>query len=63
MKKLKIMIKPENRGKFTKYCKRLGYSGVTNECIKRAIAKARKTHNITLLKRAIFAANARKWKK
>jgi len=28
-----IKIKPENKGKFTNYCKGLGMSSVTAECI------------------------------
>lgn len=51
----KIHIKKENRGKFTSYCG----GKVTNECIRRAKASG----NPTLVKRATFAANARKWNK
>jgi hypothetical protein len=51
----KIYIKKENRGKFTDYCG----GKVTNECIRRAKASG----NPKLVKRATFAANARKWKK
>ena len=51
----KIYIKKENRGKFTDYCG----GKVTNECIKRAKASG----NSKLVKRATFAANARKWHK
>lgn len=50
----KIHIKKENRGKFTKYC----HGKVTDECIR----KAKASGNPTLVKRATFAANARKWK-
>lgn len=50
----KIYIKKKNRGKFTEYCG----GKVTNECIQ----KAKKSKNPKLRKRAIFAANARKWK-
>ena len=49
-----IHIKPENKGKFTKYC----HGKVTDECIR----KAKASGNPTLVKRATFAANARKWK-
>jgi hypothetical protein len=49
-----IHIKPKNRGKFTKYC----HGKVTDECIR----KAKASGNPTLVKRATFAANARKWK-
>lgn len=51
----KIYIKKENRGKFTDYCG----GKVTNECIRRAKASGNKK----LVKRATFAANARKWHK
>lgn len=49
----KIHIKPENRGKFTKYCG----GKVTSECI----ARGKRSSNPTIRKRATFAANARKW--
>ena len=49
-----IHIKKKNRGKFTEYCG----GKVTNSCI----AKAKASGNPTLVKRATFAANARKWK-
>ena len=50
----KIHIKKKNRGKFTDYCG----GKVTNACI----ARAKASGNPTLVKRATFAANARKWK-
>lgn len=50
----KIYIKPENRGKFTKYCG----GKVTSECI----AKGKRSSDPAIRKRATFAANARKWK-
>ena len=50
----KIYIKKKNRGKFTAYCG----GNVTSACI----AKAKASGNPTLVKRATFAANARKWK-
>ena len=50
----KIHIKKKNRGKFTDYCG----GKVTDSCIRRAKASG----NPTLVKRATFAANARKWK-
>ena len=50
----KIHIKKKNRGKFTAYCG----GNVTSSCI----AKAKASGNPTLVKRATFAANARKWK-
>ena len=49
-----IKIKSKNIGKFTKYCD----GKVTQTCID----KAKKSNNQTLIKRAIFAENARKWK-
>ena len=49
-----IHIKKKNRGKFTEYCG----GKVTDACIRRAKASG----NPTLVKRATFAANARKWK-
>jgi hypothetical protein len=49
-----IHIKKKNRGKFTDYCG----GRVTDSCIRRAKASG----NPTLVKRATFAANARKWK-
>lgn len=48
-----IHIKPENRGKFTKYCG----GKVTSECI----ARGKRSSNPAVRKRATFAANARKW--
>ena len=50
-----IHIKKKNRGKFTDYCG----GNVTQECINRA----KKSGNKTLIKRATFAENARKWNK
>ena len=50
----KIHIKKKNRGKFTDYCG----GNVTSACI----AKAKASGNPTLVKRATFADNARKWK-
>ena len=51
----KIHIKKKNRGKFTEYCG----GKVTDECIRRA----KTSGNPTLVKRATFAANVRKWNK
>lgn len=50
----KIHIKPENRGKFTKYCG----GKVTSECI----AKGKRSSDPTVRKRATFAQNVRKFK-
>lgn len=52
--KPKIHIKKSNEGKFTSYCG----GKVTDECIN----KAKQSGNPKLVKRATFAANARKWK-
>lgn len=49
----RIHIKPENRGKFTKYCG----GKVTSKCI----AKGKRSSDPAVRKRATFAANARKW--
>ncbi len=54
LKKGGIHIKKKNRGKFTEYCG----GEVTDACIKRAKASG----NPKLVKRAVFAENARKWK-
>jgi len=56
-KKNPIYIKPENKGKFSQYCKGLGLSGVTHECI----AKGKKSKSPAVKKRAVFADNARSW--
>lgn len=50
----KIHIKPENRGKFTKYCG----GKVTSECI----ARGKRSSDPAVRKRAVFAQNARKFK-
>lgn len=50
----KIHIKKKNRGKFTAYCG----GNVTSACI----AKAKRSGNPTLVKRATFADNARHFK-
>ena len=48
-----IKIKPQNRGKFTDYCG----GKVTSECIQ----KGKNSSDPKIVKRATFAANARKW--
>lgn len=50
-----IHIKEKNKGSFTKYCN----GKVTQACID----KAKKSGNKKLIKKAVFAENARKWKK
>ena len=47
-----IHIKPENKGKFTEYCR----GKVTAECI----AKGKRSNDPKIRKRATFADNARK---
>lgn len=49
--KVEINIKPENEGKFTKYCG----GKVTNECIEKGLA----SKDPAVRKRAQFAKNAR----
>lgn len=49
-----IHIKKSNKGKFTEYCG----GNVTEECI----ARGKRSSSPAVRKRAIFAANARKWK-
>lgn len=50
-----IHIKKKNKGKFTKYCN----GKVTQKCID----KAKRSGNPTLVKRATFAENSRRWSK
>lgn len=50
-----IHIKKKNRGKFRQYCG----GEVTDKCIQ----KAKKSGNSKLVKRAVFAQNARGWSK
>lgn len=50
----KIHIKESQKGSFTKYCK----GKVTNECIQ----KGKNSPNPKIRKKAVFAANSRKWK-
>lgn len=53
MNKSGIHIKEKNKGKFTLYCKRKGFKGVTSKCI----SLAKKSGSSTLVKRATFAQN------
>ena len=53
----KVEIKEENVGKFTRYCKRKGFNGVTTECI----MMGKRSKNAGVRKMAVFAENARKW--
>lgn len=54
-----IKVKPENKGKFTKYCKSKGHGSVTNECIEEGLA----SKSAGVRKQANFARNARSWNK
>lgn len=54
-----INIKKENRGKFTQYCIAKGFESVTKECI----SEGKSSKNKLTKKRAVFADNARKFKK
>jgi len=54
-----ISIDPKNVGKFTDYCKSLGLSGVTQECID----KGKASKNSKVRKRAVFADNAKRFDK
>ncbi len=56
-KKSGIKIKKSQVGSFTAYCKRLGFGGVTTECIRRGL----KSKDPGIRKKANFAKNARKW--
>jgi hypothetical protein len=58
-KKSGIKIKPSKRGTFTAWCKRQGYNGVTQECIRAGL----NSKSAAIRKKANFARNARKWNK
>jgi len=53
LKKGGIFIKPENKGKFTAYCKDKGYKGVTKQCV----SEGKKSPDPAVRKRAVFAQN------
>ena len=55
---MSIEIKPENKGKFTKYCKDKWYKSVTQECIEEGLA----SNSAAVNKRAQFAKNAKSFK-
>ena len=57
-KKSGIHIKPENKGKFTKYCKSKGHDSVTDTCISEGLA----SKSVAVRKRANFAKNAKTFK-
>lgn len=50
----KIHIKKKNRGSFTRWCN----GKVTEECIRRG----KNSSNPAIRKKAVFAANSRRWK-
>jgi len=54
-----IKIKPENKGKFTEYCKSKGHGSVTDTCISEGLA----SKSVAVRKRANFARNAQSWNK
>lgn len=58
-KKNRIDIRESNRGKFTDYCKGLGYSGVTDDCIR----QGKKSESKGVRAMATFAMNAKSWNK
>lgn len=53
-----INIKKSKEGSFTAWCKRQGFNGVTEECIRKGLASS----NPAIRKKANFARNARKFK-
>lgn len=57
-KKDTIHIKKSHEGKFTNWCERKGYDGVTNSCIEEGLAS--KMANVRAM--AQFASNAKKFK-
>jgi hypothetical protein len=54
-----INIKPENKGKFTKYCKSKGHDSVTGACIEEGLA----SKSAAVRKRANFAKVSKSWNK
>ena len=57
MAKSKIKIKKSKEGSFTAWCKRKGFGGVTQGCIKAGLAAGG-----AIAKKANFAKSARGWK-
>lgn len=58
-KKKKIKIKESAKGSFTAWCKRQGFGGVTQACIRKGLS----SDNPDIRKKANFARNSRKWRK
>ena len=56
---MEIKIKKSKIGSFTEYCKRKGYHKVTKKCIE----EGKRSKSKAIRKKAVFAENARKWKK
>lgn len=59
-KKSKIRIKPQNKGKFTRWAKRHGYKSV--QAAASAVLKNKSKYGPGVIKMANFARNASKWK-
>lgn len=57
MEKPKIKIKETNKGKFTEYCKRKGYEGVTSKCEEEGLA----SRLSEVRKMAQFSKNSKEW--
>lgn len=53
-----IHIKPSHKGRFTSWCEKHGYNGVTAECK----SASKRSDNMSVRKQATFADNAGKWK-
>lgn len=58
-KKPQIKIKPENKGKFNRYCKSKGYKSVTRECEQEGLASKLSS----VRKMAQFSKNSRSFNK
>ncbi|MEM4326250.1 MAG: hypothetical protein QXU40_03035 [Candidatus Pacearchaeota archaeon] len=59
--KKKIYIKPANRGKFTRWAKRHGFSSV--QAAARHVLANKEKYSSGVVKMANFARNAKKWDK
>lgn len=53
LKKGGIFIKPENKGKFTKWCKSQGFNSVNCACIRKGL----NSKSVSIRKQANFARN------
>ena len=54
-----IKIKPENKGKFNKWCKKHGHDSVTRSCEEEGLA----SKLASVRKMAQFSKNSRSWNK